>query len=120
MNERGFHIFYQLLNFLPDDQKSLLRLKHNGHWLRPDDFRYITNKVNIHLADDRGMWDDLNGAFNSLGFSTELVKEIWSVVVATLMLGNMNFELISDDEPCEIKNPEIADNVAFLLGLERK
>jgi myosin heavy subunit len=72
--------------------------------MRFDDFRYLTNRTSSSIHDDKEMWDDLVGAFTTLGFSQELVREIWSIVAATLLLGNLEFEPGIEDEPCEVKN----------------
>jgi myosin-5 len=42
--ERNFHIFYQLLAYLPEEQKSALRLKNGGYFMRHDGFKYLTNR----------------------------------------------------------------------------
>lgn len=41
---------------------------------------------------DKEMWDDLNQALISLNFSKEFVHEIWSIVSAILLLGNIGFD----------------------------
>lgn len=44
------------------------------------------------------------------------------MIAAVLLLGNINFEFSvnAENEPCEIKNPETAESVAYLLGMDRK
>jgi myosin heavy subunit len=66
LHERNFHIFYQLLSYLPEDQRGALRLKSGGQFMRFDDFKYLTNRNSSAMNEDRKMWDELNKAFASL------------------------------------------------------
>jgi len=97
--ERNFHIFYQFITFISEEQRTQFRLKSNtGHPYRADDFQYLTQKDKQTLPNDRGMWETLIQAFNSLNFSKEIINEIWSIVAAILLLGNLVFDSSSQSE----------------------
>ncbi len=59
--------------------------------MRFDDFKYITNRTANSIADDKEMWDDLLAALKNLEFSQDLIRQMWSVVAATLFMGNIEF-----------------------------
>lgn len=46
------------------------------------------------------MWDDLIAALKNLEFNQDLIRQMWSVVAATLLMGNIEFEVSPDDESC--------------------
>lgn len=50
------------------------------------------------------MWTDLLTAFKNLEFRKEQIHEIWSIISAVLLLGNVYFDgaLQTDNDPCEI------------------
>lgn len=95
LGERNFHIFYQIIAFLPEEQRAALRLKsHNGHPYKYEDFHYLSQKTindRSNTVNDRQMWDDLTSAFVTLNFSKEAVHEIYSIISSVLLLGNINF-----------------------------
>lgn len=73
--ERNFHIFYQFINFINQEQRTQFRLKSNtGHPYRTDDFYYLTHKDKQILPNDRSMWDTLLLSFNSLDFTKDIIN----------------------------------------------
>ena len=44
------------------------------------------------LISEKEMWNDLLQAFKNLEFKKEHISEIWSVIAAVLLLGNVAFD----------------------------
>lgn len=68
--ERNFHIFYQFISYLSDEQRTTYRMKSStGYSYRQEDFNYISQKMMIEKnvgIKDRQMWDELNQALAAL------------------------------------------------------
>jgi len=74
-NERNYHIFYQYLT------KSGITSPYN----------YLNNEF-IELNDDLDKQLELDQAFETLGFSKEIVNSIYNLIMGILELGNISFE----------------------------
>lgn len=88
--ERNFHIFYQL--FSSED----LRARYN--LTRPEDYRYLFGGkcVSVSGIDDAHNFMDVLNCFESLDFSSVEKDTVFSLLVAILKLGNLQFY---DEDP---------------------
>ena len=80
-NERNYHIFYQYLT------KSGITTPYN----------YLNNEF-IELNDDLDKQLELDEAFETLGFSKEIVDSIYNLIMGILELGNIGFENKDKDQ----------------------
>lgn len=73
----------------------------SGHTYRQEDFYYLTQKgvVDKNLGvNDRQMWEELNQSLVSLDFKKEIIHEIWSMIAAVLLIGNLAFDPATHSE----------------------
>lgn len=115
-----------MLKFMPETEKNNFKLKGKHGTFKLEDFKYISQKnsfVGNHLLlSEKEMWNDLVHSFKNLDFQKEQINEIWSVVAAVLLLGNISFDgtLQNENDPCEISNPELVVSVAHLLRVKKE
>lgn len=86
-NERNFHIFYQILEGFSEDMKK-------KYYLDTTNFKYLSNGT-IKRNDDINDQDEFQNllvAFYILGFSEKEKNDIFSIIVAILYLGNIDFD----------------------------
>jgi len=110
-NERSFHIFYQMIEGLPKEQKNELYLKE------VEDYKYLalSNCYRVEGMDDARDFDDTNTAMKVLEFNKDDRDTLFKVVAAILHLGNIEFR---GDEVAEIVNPENLKKAADLLQVD--
>ncbi|ETP44036.1 hypothetical protein F442_09341 [Phytophthora nicotianae P10297] len=136
VNERNYHIFYQLLAGLdslnntlnPADRPLLLR---NDVW----NYTYLTRGdcVEVDGVDDATEFEQLRRCLEQLGMDTSsFQRPMFEVLAAILHLGNVNFESPTqegkgdasrEDEPTRVVFPESdtgvnLEHVAMLLGVD--
>jgi myosin heavy subunit len=96
--ERTYHIFFMLIY----NAKDSPAMKDMGVSADPKTYNYISKCQPIAPGiDDKQFFDEMETAFESLQFSGELQAEIYKVVLGILMLGNLNFEAVSQDDGTE-------------------
>ncbi|KAF3832212.1 hypothetical protein F7725_022484 [Dissostichus mawsoni] len=105
-DERGYHIFYQMLTAHIPELTELSLISTN-----PYDFP-MCSKGHITVASI----DDKN-AIDILGFTKEEKMSIYKMTGAVLHHGNMKFKQKQREEQAEPDGTEDADKVAYLLGL---
>jgi chitin synthase len=115
--ERTFHIFYQLLAGSTAEERDRLNLED------PSDYALLASSGCYRLpagpfSDDSIAMDELRAAMKTLGFKPKHIASIFSLLVAILTLGNIQFgEGDARDVSAYIMNPLVLDQAARLLGV---
>uniref|UniRef100_A0A3Q3G0S3 Myosin heavy chain 7 n=1 Tax=Labrus bergylta TaxID=56723 RepID=A0A3Q3G0S3_9LABR len=111
--ERDYHIFYQILSQKKPELLEMLLITNN-----PYDYAFIsqgeTTVASINDADELMATDD---AFDVLGFTQEEKNGIYKLTGAIMHHGNMKFKNKQREEQAEADGTEVADKVAYLMGL---
>ncbi|CAI2172505.1 17453_t:CDS:2 [Funneliformis geosporum] len=115
LNERTYHAFYYLLAGFTPEEKSQLNL------MEPQHYNYLARSkcYKIPDVDDSIQMGDLRSSLKTLGFKSRTVMQIWQILSAILLLGNIEFisHGKAKDEAADIKNQPILDLVAQYLGV---
>lgn len=113
--ERSFHIFYYLLS------QSELCNKYGLFDTNPVLFEYLklSDCYAIDRVNDNAEFTIVDQAMSKLGFSDQDKEEIWKVLIAILLIGNIQFEEAArpKEQPARIVNAGLVKQVAQLLGL---
>jgi myosin heavy subunit len=110
-NERSFHIFYQMCEGLPNDQKL------EYHLSQPDDYKYLNHSgcTRVEGMDDGREFEDTVEALRVLDFTTDEKITLFKVIAGVLQLGNVEFK---GDEVATVVNPEFLKYAAELWDVE--
>ncbi|XP_060898840.1 myosin heavy chain, fast skeletal muscle-like [Labrus mixtus] len=111
--ERSYHIFYQLMTgHKPELIDSLLITKN------PYDFPMISQgEISVKSIDDVEEFIATDTAIDILGFTAEEKQGIYKLTGAVMHHGNMKFKQKQREEQAEPDGTEVADKIAYLLGL---
>src|ERR1700761_9094236 len=115
--ERTYHIFYQLLAGATGQEQDHFNLED------PSDYALLASSGCYRLpsgpfSDDGLAMEDLRSAMRLLGFKPKHISSIFALLVAILLLGNLNFlESPAREESAGIANGAVLDHVAHLLGV---
>ncbi|KAI9504169.1 chitin synthase-domain-containing protein [Coemansia spiralis] len=116
-NERNYHVFHYLVHGVQSNERSLFGLTHNN-------YEYLNRPGTIQRlqgVDDAVQFQDLRTAMHSLGIRDKYQECIFQTLAAILELGNLQLEDQKDTTVAEaayIKNVELLDHIALLLGVE--
>ncbi|KAJ2819098.1 hypothetical protein IWW50_005581, partial [Coemansia erecta] len=116
-NERNYHVFHYLVNGAQSDERSLFGLSQSTH-------EYLSRPGTIQRlpgVDDSAQFQDLRMAMHSLGLRERYQECIFQVLAGILELGNLQLEDQKDATAAEaayIKNVELLEHVALLLGVD--
>ncbi|ORZ10887.1 chitin synthase-domain-containing protein [Absidia repens] len=117
-DERNFHIFYALLA-APLEERQHLGLTGNG-----SAFAYLAQTSTLRAAsvDDAQMYQEAQEAFKVLGVPQSTVDQIFQVLAAVLLLGNIVFceDPVNAQDAAIVKNMDTLDFAADLLGVRAK
>ena len=115
--ERTYHVFYQFLagttpaerdHFNLEDVSDYALLASSGCYRLPSG----------PFSDDSIAMADLRVAMRTLGFKPKHMSSIFTLLVAILLLGNLQFvNGNAHDESAYVSNPHVLDQVAWLLGV---
>lgn len=112
--ERNFHIFYQLLSGLGEEELENLHLKRNV-----SSYYYLSNAQNGRGGiNDQKDFSEVKKAFNTLEFSEIEQQDLFSVISAILHLGNVGFS--EEDGVSVILKPDEVDIVSKLLRCDKE
>ncbi|KAM3864174.1 myosin heavy chain, fast skeletal muscle-like [Diretmus argenteus] len=111
--ERSYHIFYQIMTGHKAELIEILLISTN-----PYDFPMISQgQITVASIDDKEELMATDTAIDILGFTSEEKMAIYKLTGAVMHYGNMKFKQKQREEQAEADGTEVADKVAFLMGL---
>uniref|UniRef100_W5KA98 Myosin-7B n=1 Tax=Astyanax mexicanus TaxID=7994 RepID=W5KA98_ASTMX len=111
--ERSYHIFYQILSNRKPDLIEMLLITTN-----PYDYPYISQgEITVQSINDTEELMATDSAIDILGFNSEEKVGIYKLTGAVMHHGNMKFKQKQREEQAEPDGTEVADKVAYLMGL---
>ncbi|XP_047426829.1 myosin heavy chain, fast skeletal muscle-like [Mugil cephalus] len=111
--ERSYHIFYQIQTGHKPELIEMLLITTN-----PYDFPMISQgQITVASIDDKEELVATDTATDVLGFTNEEKLSIYKLTGAVMHYGNMKFKQKQREEQAEPDGTEVADKVAFLMGL---
>uniref|UniRef100_A0A915PKD8 Uncharacterized protein n=1 Tax=Setaria digitata TaxID=48799 RepID=A0A915PKD8_9BILA len=116
-DERNYHVFYYLLNGATEQERQ----KH--YLLQPTDYSYL-NQNNFYAAEGVNEcyeYQRLKYAMDAVGFSQQSQQNMFAVISAVLLLGNIQYVRRSgyhSDENAYIDNEEVLGIISTLLHIK--
>ncbi|XP_067914739.1 myosin-4-like [Heterodontus francisci] len=111
--ERSYHIFYQIISNKKTELIEMLLITTN-----PYDYPYVCQgDITVPGIDDQEELLATDQAIDILGFTNDEKNSIYKITGATMHHGNMKFKQRPREEQAEPDGTEVADKVAYLLGL---
>ncbi|XP_071752257.1 myosin heavy chain, skeletal muscle, adult-like [Centroberyx gerrardi] len=111
--ERSYHIFYQILSNKKPDLIDMLLITTN-----PYDYPFISQgEITVLSINDTEELMATDSAIDILGFNAEEKLGIYKLTGAVMHNGNMRFKQKQREEQAEPDGTEVADKVAYLMGL---
>ncbi|XP_029363477.1 myosin-1B-like isoform X3 [Echeneis naucrates] len=111
--ERSYHIFYQILSNKKPDLIEMLLITTN-----PYDYPFISQgEITVLSINDTEELMATDSAIDILGFNMEEKLGIYKLTGAVMHNGNMKFKQKQREEQAEPDGTEVADKVAYLMGL---
>ncbi|XP_029929497.1 myosin heavy chain, fast skeletal muscle-like [Myripristis murdjan] len=112
-DERGYHIFYQMMTNHKPELIEMTLITTN-----PYDFPMISQgQITVASINDVEELIATDTAIDILGFSNEEKMGIYKLTGAVIHHGNMKFKQKQREEQAEPDGTDVADKVAYLLGL---
>uniref|UniRef100_A0A671XQF9 Myosin, heavy chain b n=1 Tax=Sparus aurata TaxID=8175 RepID=A0A671XQF9_SPAAU len=111
--ERSYHIFYQLTTGHKPELIEALLITTN-----PYDYHMISQgEITVKSIDDIEEFIATDTAIDILGFTGEEKAGIYKLTGAVMHHGNMKFKQKQREEQAEPDGTEVADKIAYLMGL---
>merc|ERR1712168_362024 len=112
-DERGYHIFFQMMTGHRPEIPEMCLISCN-----PYDYPQISmGQITVASIDDKVELDATDEAIDILGFNGEEKQAIYKLTAAVMLHGNMVFKQKQREEQAEPDGTEVADKIAYLLGL---
>ncbi|XP_058229615.1 myosin heavy chain, fast skeletal muscle-like [Hemibagrus wyckioides] len=111
--ERSYHIFYQLMTGHKPELLEALLITTN-----PYDYPMISQgEITVKSINDVEEFIATDTAIDILGFTADEKINIYKLTGAVVHHGNMKFKQKQREEQAEPDGTEVADKIAYLLGL---
>uniref|UniRef100_A0A4W4E3Q0 Myosin motor domain-containing protein n=1 Tax=Electrophorus electricus TaxID=8005 RepID=A0A4W4E3Q0_ELEEL len=111
--ERSYHIFYQLMTGHKPELLEALLITTN-----PYDYPMISQgEITVKSINDVEEFIATDTAIDILGFTADEKTGIYKLTGAVMHHGNMKFKQKQREEQAEPDGTEVADKIAYLLGL---
>uniref|UniRef100_A0A672GK62 Myosin heavy chain, fast skeletal muscle-like n=1 Tax=Salarias fasciatus TaxID=181472 RepID=A0A672GK62_SALFA len=111
--ERSYHIFYQLTTGHKPELIEALLITTN-----PYDYPMISQgEITVKSIDDIEEFIATDTAIDILGFNSEEKASMYKLTGAVMHHGNMKFKQKQREEQAEPDGTEVADKIAYLMGL---
>ncbi|MBN3313470.1 MYSS protein, partial [Atractosteus spatula] len=112
-DERSYHIFYQIMTNHKPELIEMLLITTN-----PYDFPMISmGQITVASIDDKEELVATDTAIDILGFTPEEKNGIYKLTGAVMHHGNLKFKQKQREEQAEPDGTEVADKIAYLMGL---
>ena len=116
--ERNFHIFYYLLKGAEDSFLNELYLKRDLKYYNYLWHNQSGNQVTeVPSINDKECYKEVIDCFKSTNFSEEEIKQIFKVISAVLLIGNLKFKI--ENNLCVLENEDIYNNICTLLEVDK-
>ncbi|CDO95324.1 unnamed protein product [Kluyveromyces dobzhanskii CBS 2104] len=111
--ERNYHIFYQVLSGLSDDEKSQLKLT------KVEDYHYLNQGGDSQIAgvDDAAEYRDTVDALSLVGIQQNTQFQLFKILAALLHIGNIEIKKSRNDASLFSDEPNL-QIAAELLGID--
>ncbi|MEE6522486.1 hypothetical protein FKM82_021047, partial [Ascaphus truei] len=111
--ERSYHIFYQVMCNKKPELIDMLLITTN-----PYDFHFVSQgEITVASIDDQEELMATDSAIDILGFNQDEKIGIYKLTGAVMHYGNMKFKQKQREEQAEQDGTEVADKIAYLMGL---
>ena len=115
--ERSYHIFYFLLRGGDDSLLNELHLKRDIKYYNYLWHNKSSNQVTeVPSINDAECFKEVIDCFKSTKFTEEEIKEIFKIVSAVLLIGNIQYKI--ENNICKIENEEVYNNICDLLQVD--
>eukprot|EP01125_Pyxidicula_operculata_P000679 TRINITY_DN1065_c0_g1_i2.p1 TRINITY_DN1065_c0_g1~~TRINITY_DN1065_c0_g1_i2.p1 ORF type:complete len:1017 (+),score=306.82 TRINITY_DN1065_c0_g1_i2:263-3313(+) len=115
-NERNYHIFYQLIAGVNDNERREYLVYDN-----PQAYKYLTNgAIKVDHTDDKANFLKLKQSLDTLGITPQEQSDLFSLVSGIMHLGNIEFQGEKNDEAVSIKDVKSLRIVCKLLKTPEK
>uniref|UniRef100_A0A8C7IH49 Myosin motor domain-containing protein n=1 Tax=Oncorhynchus kisutch TaxID=8019 RepID=A0A8C7IH49_ONCKI len=112
-DERGYHIFFQMMTGHKPEIVEMTLITTN-----PYDFPMCSQgQITVASINDNDELDATDDAITILGFTNEEKIGIYKLTGAVVHHGNLKFKQKQREEQAEPDGTEVADKIAYLLGL---
>uniref|UniRef100_A0AAR2LZJ3 Myosin IXA n=1 Tax=Pygocentrus nattereri TaxID=42514 RepID=A0AAR2LZJ3_PYGNA len=115
-NERNYHVFYYLLAGASEEERKAF------HLLQPEEYHYLNQDCfTVEGEDLKHDFERLQLAMEMVGFLPATRKQIFSLLSAILLLGNIRYKKKAyRDDSIDICNPEVLPTISELLEVKEE